>query len=173
MLNTVDSDNLSQLYKYLRLNKTIKQSNMNLYNDKYQIKSYKSPEEILDEFYIWRLGFYDKRKDLMMKKLKEEINYLNNQIKFIQLVIESDGKIFKLDDKQMGQFLEKNKIDKVSESYDYLTNMTFKQLAKSNLDKLDSKLKDIKNQVKKLNQLTNKDLWLDDLKDLLMIINKF
>jgi DNA topoisomerase-2 len=173
MLNTVDSDNLSQLYKYLRLNKTIKQSNMNLYNDKYQIKSYKSPEEILDEFYIWRLGFYDKRKDLMMKKLKEEINYLNNQIKFIQLVIESDGKIFKLDDKQMEQFLEKNKIGKVSESYDYLTNMTFKQLAKSNLDKLDSKLKDIKNQVKKLNQLTNKDLWLDDLKDLLMIINKF
>lgn len=171
MLNTVDSDNLSQLYKYLRLNKTIKQSNMNLYNDQYQIKSYKSPDEILEEFYSWRLGFYDKRKDLMMKKLKDEISYLSNQIKFIELVIDSNGKIFKFDDKQMTGFLEKNKISKVSNSYDYLTSMTFKQLTKANLDKLDAKLKEIKMQAKKLEQLTNKDLWLQDLNDLALSVN--
>ena len=47
--------------KYLKLYKTIKQSNMNLYNIDYQIKNYKSPEEILNDFYKWRLGFYDKR----------------------------------------------------------------------------------------------------------------
>ena len=172
MLNTLDSDNLSQLYKYLRLYKTIKQSNMNLYNDKYQIKSYNSPEEILDEFYLWRLGFYDKRKELMIKKLKDEINYLSNQIKFIKLVIDSDGKIFKFDDKQMIMFLEKNKISKVSESYDYLTLMTFKQLTKTNLDKLEEKLKDIKSQIKKLEQLTNKDLWLKDLNELSVLLDK-
>ena len=170
MLNTIDSDNLSQLYKYLRLNKTIKQSNMNLYNDKYQIKSYKSPEEILEEFYTWRLDFYDKRKSLIIKKLKDEINYLNNQIKFIQLVIESDEKIFKLDEKQMEELFEKNKIGKHADSYDYLTNMTFKQLTKVNLDKLDNKSKDIKNEVKKMEQKSNKELWLDDLNELKNII---
>lgn len=172
MLNTIDSDNLSQLYKYLRLYKTIKQSNMNLYNDKYQIKSYNSPEEILDEFYPWRLGFYDKRKELMIKKLRDEINYLSNQIKFIKLVIESDSKIFKFDDKQMILFLEKNKISKVSESYDYLTLMTFKQLTKVNLDKIEEKLKDIKTQIIKLEQLTNKDLWLKDLNELYILLEK-
>jgi DNA topoisomerase-2 len=170
MLNTIDSDNLSQLYKYLRLNKTIKQSNMNLYNDKYQIKSYKSPDEILEEFYNWRLGFYDKRKELMIKKFKDEISHLNNQIKFIELVIDSDSKLFKLDDKQMILFLEKNKISKVSDSYDYLTSMTFKQLTKANLDKLETKLSSVKSEVKKLEQLSNKDLWFKDLNDLVLMI---
>lgn len=173
MLNTIDSDNLSQLYKYLKLHKTIKQSNMNLYNNKYQIKLYKSPEEILEEFYSWRLNFYDKRKKLMTKKLKDEIRYLSNQIKFIELVINSDNNIFKLDNKQIILFLEKNKIDKVDDTYDYLTQMTFKQLTKVNLDKLDSKLKETKYQIKKLEQLTNKDLWLNDLNDLRLVLNKF
>jgi DNA topoisomerase-2 len=171
MLNTIDSDGISQLYKYLKLIKTIKQSNMNLYNDKYQIKLYKSPDEILENFYNWRLEFYNKRKELMIKKIKDQINYLNNQIKFIQLVIESDGKLFKLDDKQMNLFLEKNKISKVSNSYDYLTLMTFKQLTKGNLDKLKIKLIDNKTEIKKLELLSNKDLWLNDLNDLLLIIN--
>jgi len=172
MLNTIDTDNLSQLYKYLKLYKTIKQSNMNLYNDKYQIKTYKSTDEILEEFYNWRLEFYSKRKELMIKKLKDENNYLFNQIKFIKLVIDSNGKIFKLDDKQMILFLEKNKIDKVVDSYNYLTLMTFKQLTKANLDKLDSKLIDIKSQIKKLEKITNKDLWLKDLNELILLINK-
>jgi DNA topoisomerase II len=166
MLNNIDSDNLSQLYKYLKLNKTIKQSNMNLYNEKYQIKSYKSPDEILEEFYNWRLNFYDKRKELIIKKLKDEISYLNNQIKFIKLVIDSDGKLFKLDEEQMISFLEKNKISKVSGSYDYVTSMTFKQLIKTNLDKLETKILYIKSEVNKIEYLSNKDLWLEDLKDL-------
>jgi DNA topoisomerase-2 len=171
MLSTVDSDNISQLYKYLKLNKTIKQSNMNLYNDKYQIKTYKSPEEILDEFYLWRLGFYDKRKDLLIKKFKEEINYLNNQIKFIDLVIGSDGHVFKLDEKQMEQYLEKNKIHKHFNSYDYLINMTFKQLTKANLTKLSVKMSNVKSELKNLELKTSRELWLNDLKELSQLLN--
>ena len=171
MLNNISSDNLSQLYKYLKLNKTIKQSNMNLYNEKYQIKSYKSPDEILEEFYNWRLNFYDKRKELLIKKLKDEISYLNNQIKFIKLVIDSGGKLFKLDDGQMISFLEKNKISKVSGSYDYITLMTFKQLIKTNLDKLEIKILSIKSELKKIEYLSNKDLWLGDLEDLNQLVS--
>jgi len=144
MLNTIDSDNLSQLYKYLRLHKTIKQSNMNLYTTDYQIKTYKSPEEILDDFYSWRLGFYDKRKELLTRKLKDDINYLSNQIKFIDLVIDSDGKIFKFGEKEMIQYLEKNKISK----------------------------KDIKGELKLIEKITNKDLWINDLKELEQVLNK-
>lgn len=166
MLNTIDSDNISQLYKYLKLNKTIKQSNMNLYNDKYQIKLYKSADEILTDFYNWRLGFYNKRKDLMINKIKDQINYLTNQIKFIQLVIDSNGTLFKFDDKQMISYLEKNKISKVSNSYDYLIMMTFKQLSKNNLDKLKIKLNMNKSEIKELELLSDKDLWLKDLNEL-------
>jgi DNA topoisomerase-2 len=170
MFNAVDSDKLNTLYKYLRLYKTIKLSNMNLYTENYQIKTYKSAEEIIDEFYKWRLGFYDKRKELLLEKLKEEINYTSNQIKFIELVIESNGKIFKMEESEMIKFLEKNKIGKHSNSYDYLINMTFKQLTKNNFEKLENKLANNKKEFKLIESKTNKDLWLGDLDELKKII---
>ena len=166
MSKATDSDKLNVLLKYLKLYKTIKQSNMNLYNNDYQIKTYKNPEEILDDFYKWRLGFYDKRKELMLEKLNQEIKLVSNQLNFIELVIESDGKIFKLDDTQMNKFLESKKISQINKSYDYLTNMTFKQLTKANLEKLENKLKEFKIEHKKISLLTNKDIWLDDLNQL-------
>ena len=166
MENTVDSNGLSMLYKYLHLYKTIKQSNMNLYTVNYSIKTFKSAEEILDEFYSWRLTFYDKRRDLLLKNFKDEISYINNQIKFIELVIKNNGKIFKMDPTQMNKYLETNKIGKIDNSYDYLTNMTFKQLTKVNLLKLNEKLNQVKKLYKNIESKSNKNLWLEDLIEL-------
>ena len=139
---------------------------MNLYNNEYQIRTYKNPEEIIDEFYKWRLGFYDKRKELLLENINKEIKLVSNQINFIELVIESDGKIFKLDENQMNKFLESKKIVQINKSYDYLTNMTFKQLTKINLEKLENKLKEFKIEHKKISLLTNKEIWLNDLNQL-------
>lgn len=166
MSNSTDSDKLNVLLKYLKLYKTIKQSNMNLYNNEYQIKTYKNPEEIIEEFYKWRLGFYDKRKELLLENINKEIKLVSNQINFIELVIESDGKIFKFDENQMNKFLESKKIIQINKSYDYLTNMTFKQLTKINLEKLENKLKEFKAEHKKISLLSNKDIWLNDLNQL-------
>jgi len=166
MYQSFDSDKLNVLLKYLKLYKTIKQSNMNLYNNEYQIRTYKNPEEIIDEFYKWRLGFYDKRKELLLENINKEIKLVSNQINFIELVIESDGKIFKLDENQMNKFLESKKIVQINKSYDYLTNMTFKQLTKINLEKLENKLKEFKAEHKKISLLSNKDIWLNDLNQL-------
>jgi DNA topoisomerase-2 len=175
MENTIDSDGLSQLYKYLHLYKTIKQSNMNLYTVNYSIKTFKSAEEILEEFYLWRLTFYDKRRDLLLTKFKDEMNYINNQIKFIELVINnnsvsqtnfSPNTIFNMDPIQMDKYLETNKIGKIDNSYDYLTNMTFKQLTNVNLLKLNEKLNEIKKLYKNIESKSNKNLWLEDLIDL-------
>ena len=170
MENTIDSNGLSMLYKYLHLYKTIKQSNMNLYTVNYSIKTFKSAEEILDEFYSWRLTFYDKRRDLLLTKFKDEISYINNQIKFIELVIKNNGKIFKMDPTQMNKYLETNKIGKIDNSYDYLTNMTFKQLTKVNLLKLNEKLIQVKKLYKNIESKSNKNLWLEDLIELNSII---
>ncbi len=170
LFNQVDSDKLNPLYKYLRLYKTIKQSNMNLYTINYQIKTYKSAEEILNEFYLWRIEFYDKRKELILEKLKNEIEWLSNQIKFINLVNQDNGKIFKLSDDEIIKYLEKNKIARINKSYDYLINMSFKQLAKTNLEKLESKVKDIKVQYKQIDLLSNKDIWLKDLNELKLFL---
>jgi hypothetical protein len=66
----------------------------------------------------------------------------------------------------MNKFLESKKIAQINKSYDYLTNMTFKQLTKINLEKLENKLKEFKAEHKKISLLTNKEIWLNDLNQL-------
>ena len=166
LFKTIDEYGMNNLYKYLHLYKTIKQSNMNLYTTDYKIKTFKNADEIISEFYSWRLQFYDLRKELILKKLNETIKYISNQIKFINLVIQENGKILKLDDDELEKYLVKNKIVKVNNSYDYLTNMTFKQITKQNLEKLENKLKESKLEYKQTEEKTNKSMWLYDLNEL-------
>jgi DNA topoisomerase-2 len=166
MHSTVDSDNLNQLYKYLRLYKTIKQSNMTLYNTNNMIQTYKSIEEILEEFYLWRIGFYEKRKELLLNKLKENIKIISNMIRFIELV-KTNKKIFNLDQNDMIKYLKSNNLDTINDTYDYLTNMSFMQLSQNNLDKMKDKLKTYEDNYKELDKKTKKELWLDDITILL------
>ena len=162
----LDAQGLSQLAKILRLNKTIKQSNMHAYGTDGTIRSYKSAESILEEFYPWRLGFYDARRTLLLGKFQGEIGYITNQIKFIQLVIADKAKIFTLGSEAIDKYLESNKIGRDSGSYDYLTSMTFKQLTRANLERLDGKVKDLSGQLKSLGKKTGLDLWAEDLDEL-------
>jgi DNA topoisomerase-2 len=166
-----DSDNLNVLYKYLKLYKTIKQSNMNLYTTDYKIKTYKNAEEIIEDFYNNRLGFYTKRKDLMLQKLKEQLKLYGNMIKFTELVIDMKGKIFSMDNDSINKHLKDNKIDMLDNSYDYLLNMTFKQLTKANVEKLETKVKELKAEYKMIESKDMKTLWLEDLEKLQEIIN--
>ena len=169
---TVDSDGLTQLAKYLHLNKTIKQSNMNAYTTELTIKLYKSAEDILEDFYPWRLKFYNSRRELLLSKFKKEQEYIINQIQFIELVITDKTKIFTLNPESIDKYLMLHKIKKVSDSYDYLTSMTFKQLTQTNLDKLKTKLNELKAQYKNIENKTGRILWLEDLIELSKVIKK-
>jgi hypothetical protein len=104
----------------------------------------------------------EKRKEILISKFKNNLELLDNQIKFINLV-KQNTKIFNLDEKDIINFLTKNNIKKYDESYNYLINMSFKQLSQDNLNKLSIKVKEIKNKKNVLKSKTPKDLWLDDL----------
>jgi hypothetical protein len=67
--------------------------------------------------------------------LKKEINYLTNQINFINLV-KSNSKIFNLEENKIIDLIIKSKIKKHNNSFDYLINMSFKQLSIDNVNRL-------------------------------------
>ena len=48
--------------------------------------------------------------------------------------------------------------------FDYLLNIPFRQMTKTNLLNLQNKIKKIKSELSKIKQITNKEMWLDDLK---------
>jgi len=161
-LNVEDENKLNNLYKYLKLYKTLKISNLTLHNTKNILHIYKNIEEILEEFYHFRLEKYEKRRLKLIEEYEKDKSYYSNMIRFIELVIDNN-KIFKMDEDKIYEYLKTNNIKKHNDSYDYVLNMSFKQLSKNNLEKLNEKVKDIVNIIKKLNNTTNIDMWLDDL----------
>ena len=162
MYSNLDSYGCNDLYKYLRLYKTIKLSNMNLYTPNHTIVQFNTSNNIMEAFYKWRLDFFDKRKEYMLKSIKENIKLVDNMIGFIEIV-KKDRKIFNLESDDMIKYLEKNKLDKINNSYAYLMDMSFMQLSQSNLEKLETKMKNLKLQYKTLESKSKKDLWIEDL----------
>ena len=162
---TFDEKGLNNLYKLLKLYKTIKLSNLTLYDENLKLKTYNNVNEICNEFYKMRLPYYEKRKQLIIKNINDEIILLTNQINFITLV-KSNTKIFNMEINEIEKILNQNKIKKYNDSFDYLINMSFKQLSKENLDKLSKKMKELKENRKIIESKTDKQLWLEDLTNL-------
>jgi DNA topoisomerase-2 len=161
-----DDKGLNNLYKLLKLYKTIKLSNLTLYDQNLKLKTYDSVNEICEDFYKMRLPYYEKRKELIIKNINDEIILLTNQINFINLV-KSNNKIFNMEENEINKILIQNKIKKYDDSFNYLINMSFKQLSKENLDKLSKKIKELKETKKIIENKTSKELWLEDLTKLL------
>lgn len=162
LLTNVDANGLSDLHKFLHLYKTIKVSNLTLYDTNYKLRTYKNIDDILEEFYKFRLDIYEKRRLKLIEVLEKDKSYYSGQTKFIELVMDNT-KIFKMDEDKMSNYLSENKIKKYENSYDYVTNLSFKQLNVDNLNKLKNKIKDIETKIRELNNKTKQDLWLDDL----------
>jgi DNA topoisomerase-2 len=163
---TNDEFNLNKLKKLLKLYKTIKLSNLTLYDQNLKLKTYNDVNEICESFYKFRLPYFEKRRELLIKNINDEIILLNNQINFINLV-KSNSKIFNLDDEKLNKILIDNKIKKYNNSFDYLLNMNFRQLSYDNLVKLENKIKELKKSKKELENSNGKDLWLHNLNELL------
>jgi len=82
--------------KKLKLRKTQSDSNMVLYNHKGILTKYDSAEDILQEFYQVRLGYYAKRRAYMIRTLKKEFELLETKARFVNSVIDDSIKIYKV-----------------------------------------------------------------------------
>ena len=83
------------LEKDLKLNKTIRTSNMHLFHPKTGIKKYSSAEEILCDFVEIRVEYYSLRKKHMIESLTNKALVLSNKAKFVRQVVDGDLIIFK------------------------------------------------------------------------------
>ncbi|KZT08970.1 type II DNA topoisomerase [Laetiporus sulphureus 93-53] len=90
---TMDDKNMQKaeqqgLLEFFKLITKISTSNMILFDYEGKIKKYDSPEEIIEDFYPKRLAYYQMRKDYMAKQLQSELDRLNNQARFVQMIVE-------------------------------------------------------------------------------------
>ncbi len=175
---------VDDILKRFRLTKVLTTSSMYLYNDKGEIQHYKTPEEIMEEFYTVRLEFYQKRKDYLLQKLMRECIILENKVKFVQAVLDDKIK-WNLPEEEIETILKDlglNRLDtedfnlgidivtripkvgyETKVSFDYLLEMKIRSLTK---EKVQALMKEYEEKLVEYDLLEAKkitQIWLDDL----------
>ncbi|KAE8162993.1 DNA topoisomerase [Aspergillus tamarii] len=82
------SEGLEEKFK---LSKTVATTNLVAFDPEGRITKYAAVDDILKEFYTYRLKFYEKRKQYQLSQLQKELDKLSNQARFVQEII--DGKL--------------------------------------------------------------------------------
>lgn len=136
-------------------------------NEDNKIIEYKSIYEIIDHYYDIRLSYYDKRKEYLINELTKKIIETYSKYLFIKGVIDGEIIISNKSDELIIKQLEKfEKIIKINENYDYLLNMPMKSITKTHYEKLKNNLKVMKDELKSLKEITNVEMWQNDLNEL-------
>lgn len=166
------------IYKKFKLMSSLSENNMYLFDENNQIQKYDNITDILDYFYKFRLGWYQKRKDYILNKLEKEMNILHNKEKFIRYVYNKKLIIIKVSDEHLNKQLEDNKFDKIIDNdgnanYNYLIDMKIKTLTIENANKLTNEFKNKQTEFNTLKNTNIKDIWKTDIDELLVVYNKY
>jgi DNA gyrase/topoisomerase IV subunit A len=162
LASLLEKDQLSRLLKMRQQ----EGENFTVLDENGKIKTFDSAEELLVYFVEFRLGYYQKRKDLIMKKLQEEISMLDVKIKFLSAVIEKKISIMNIPKEEILKKIYELQILKEGSDGGFLLSMpiytlTFEKYQEL-LERKDSKVKehDIITSTKPV------EMYMNDLKEL-------
>ncbi len=163
LYNNKIEENINGLDKFLKLYNYQTLTNMHLfdYNDK--LKKYENVKDIVDDYYIKRLELYNKRKEYQLKILRDELVILSNKARFIQENLDDLIDLRKKSNLENENKLMERKYDKIDNSYKYLLKLPMDSVSLENFEKLMKEKGEKESLIKKLESLTNIDLWLDEL----------
>jgi len=142
----------------LGLSSTISMTNI-VCLDKYGRPTlYPTIHDIFEEFYEIRLEKYHERKLYKLDKLKEDILKLEQEIKFITLVLDGSIKVLKV---------SKNVIYDSMKHYnlpnDIYTRVKLSRCSQDEIDDAEKLIKEKLKEIKRLEDTRPEDIWLDDL----------
>ncbi|PKY39326.1 DNA topoisomerase II [Rhizophagus irregularis] len=174
------------LEKKFKTSTAINTSNMVCFDGRGRIRKYNSPEEILKEFYDYRLEYYHKRKAHMIKILEIEVRKLRNKAKFLQMKIDHNLEFEGLLRNAIIDLLEKNNFERFADDkdikdnddedfnishndhgYDYLMKSPAWSFCMEEVQKLLSKKVEKENELEDLRKKTPQRMWIEDLNDFL------
>lgn len=128
-----------------------------------KLKIFNNTKEIVDYFMNFRLKFYQKRKDYIIKNLEYDLKVLSNRAMFIKLIVEDKLVVNKKAKDKLIQELVKLKFDLIEDSYDYLLRLSIGNLTKEMYEKLLQEEKDKKVELTNAKKLVPREMFKQDL----------
>lgn len=157
--------NNNDIEKIFLLNNKISIGNMYLHDKNGKLKKYNTPIEIINEFYIVRLDYYEKRKQNLLQKLNDEINHFKTRLQFIKIVINNKN-IFKMSKGAIIDLLRERDIipdEDLEGDYEFLFRMPFSSFTREKVLELQ---KLIETKISEYGRILNtrvEDVWKNDL----------
>ena len=160
------------ILKELKLTSTLSTNNMYVFDEELKLNKYSNPNDLLLDFYDFRIDFYEKRRQLILKNLKYEHLIYSNKVRFIKEYISGHLDINRKTKDYVIELLTKNKYDKIDNGYEYLYNMPIITLTLERVDELNNKVKALLNEIDVYNKKTHLDLWREELLQLRSTLTK-
>ena len=131
-----------------------------------KLKIFDNVDEILKYFVVFRLSYYNKRKEYLLERMKHELKVLSNRGRFIKAIIDGKLEVKNIPKDKIIAEIEKLGLEKIDNSFDYLLRMPIWSLTKEMYDKIKEDFKLKKEEIEKLSLVDPKDMYLDDLSEL-------
>jgi DNA topoisomerase-2 len=123
-----------------------------------EIKKYNSAEELLNDWFDFRYGFYLKRKESVLLKLEEQYNKLYYTLCFLKAVIDNTILINNRKKDLIINDLIEYEFPKINDSYDYLLNLPVYYFTKEKYTEYKENAKSKKLELTEYKKLEIKDI---------------
>jgi DNA topoisomerase-2 len=160
--------------KMFKLSTTLTCNNMYAYNTKNELTHYNSPQEILDEFYNFRLGVYTDRKKFKLRDLENDLLILKYKVQFIKDKISGKIILDKQKKTDVHKKLEELKYPKLSSNvdaleedkdYKYIENMNIFSVTEERIEELNKEYEKKQKEYDDYVNTSEKDFWRRELKE--------
>ena len=191
LINKTETNGLSKFESLFKMTSKIScDKKLVAYDEHNHLVCFKSVTDILKNYYKVRLDYYQKRKDYILNKMKDDILFIQLKVKFILDIINGkiivnnksksniykqledatypkmyDNKLYTLE--RLAKMKKSDSTVKESANYDFLIKMPIYNLTKERIEELKNDLSKIESNYKTLDGKTNKDIWTDELDEFL------
>jgi DNA topoisomerase-2 len=137
-----------------------------------KIMIFETDKEIIEYFVNFRLGYYFKRKEFILSKLRHDLKILTNRGKYIKAILDSKIDIKNKSKDEMVSDIVKLNLEMIDDSYDYLLRMPIYSLTKELFEKLKQDFTAKKVEIAEVEKVEPTTTYLEDLKELKTKVNK-
>jgi DNA topoisomerase-2 len=156
------------LEKLFKLYTTSSTTNMHLFDAEDKLKKYDNVEEIIDDYFITRLKLYSVRKAYLIDTLERELIVLENKARYIQELLDGTIDLRKKKKEEIINMLLTKGYTVIDEDNDfkYLVRMPMDSVSEENVDKLNKEHKDKSDELQRIKDMSEQQMWLIELKNL-------
>jgi DNA topoisomerase-2 len=162
---------LAEIQKKGKLDDTLKMregegENLTTLDENSNLKVFERAEDIVKYFVDFRLAYYDARRTHLLAGLRRDFEIQDAKAQFVKAIIEKRLEVANVKKGDIISSLDKLGIQRQDGSYDFLLSMPIHTLTAEKYAELLKRLDEISKETARIEKMTPKDFYYQDLKDL-------